>query len=178
MAFVAFLTIQVIIKKGFFERKLILYAVEIKGPGKDLHSGVFGGTVHEPMTDLVHLMSKLVDTKGKILIPGVYDSVAAVTGKSAKHFDADVMIKLASADEHKIYEALDFNMSDIYGAIDAENTIYDQEKETLMARSVYGLSWITVTDRLLLDGDSLHYPFTALKVHFTPLGRKRSFLPK
>lgn len=37
---------------------------------KDLHSGVFGGTVHEGMADLIYLMNTLVDNKGKILIPG------------------------------------------------------------------------------------------------------------
>lgn len=47
----------------------------VQGPSKDLHSGVFGRTVHEPMTDLVLLMSKLVDTKGNILIPSVDEMV-------------------------------------------------------------------------------------------------------
>lgn len=47
----------------------------VQGPTKDLHSGVFGRTVHEPMTDLILLMSKLVDTQGNILIPGVDEMV-------------------------------------------------------------------------------------------------------
>ena len=33
-------------------RGISYFNLEIKGPGRDLHSGVFGGTVHEPMTDL------------------------------------------------------------------------------------------------------------------------------
>jgi Cys-Gly metallodipeptidase DUG1 len=53
-------------------RGISYYAITIKGPGQDLHSGVFGGTVHEPMTDLVNVLSKLVDPKGKILVPGIY----------------------------------------------------------------------------------------------------------
>ena len=44
-----------------------------------MHSGVFGRTVHEPMTDLIKLMSKLVDPDGKILIPGVDDMVEAAS---------------------------------------------------------------------------------------------------
>lgn len=48
----------------------------------DLHSGVFGGTIHEPMSDLFAVMSKLVQPDGKILVPGVYDQVRAVTGKN------------------------------------------------------------------------------------------------
>jgi Cys-Gly metallodipeptidase DUG1 len=34
------------------------------------------------MTDLVHIMSKLVDPDGKILIPGIMDDVAPLTGTS------------------------------------------------------------------------------------------------
>ena len=38
------------------------------------------GTVHEPMTDLFNLMSKLVDSKGKILIPGINVSMGIGIG--------------------------------------------------------------------------------------------------
>lgn len=51
--------------------------VEISGPARDLHSGVFGRTVHEPMTDLVTLLGKLVAPDGRILVPGVDDMVDA-----------------------------------------------------------------------------------------------------
>ena len=57
------------------------FKVAVSGPGRDLHSGVFGGTVHEPMTDLVILFSKLVTPDGKILVPGINDDVAKLTGK-------------------------------------------------------------------------------------------------
>lgn len=56
------------------------FHVTVKGPKADLHSGVFGGTVHEPMTDLVQVLSKLVTGDGKILVPGIMDQVAPVTG--------------------------------------------------------------------------------------------------
>jgi hypothetical protein len=36
-------------------RGINYYEIRISGPGADLHSGVFGGTVHEPMTDLILL---------------------------------------------------------------------------------------------------------------------------
>jgi Cys-Gly metallodipeptidase DUG1 len=55
---------------------LTYFKVTVTGPGRDLHSGVFGRTVHEPMTDLVHLMGKLVEPSGKILVPGVDEMVA------------------------------------------------------------------------------------------------------
>lgn len=56
-------------------RGIAYYTVKIKGPASDLHSGVFGGMVNEPMTDLAHIFSKLVKPDGTILIPGVTDLV-------------------------------------------------------------------------------------------------------
>ncbi len=58
-------------------RGLAYFNVVISGPGADLHSGVFGGTVHEPMTALIALLGKLVSQDGRILIPGVYDGITA-----------------------------------------------------------------------------------------------------
>ena len=97
------------------------------------------------MTDLVLLMSKLVDSKGKILIPGVYDDVAKVTGNPlfslsgrCTFVEKNIMTPIPSIEstacEDKLYEVLDFSMADIYNAVGAKNTISDIEKETLMAR--------------------------------------------
>jgi Cys-Gly metallodipeptidase DUG1 len=82
-----------------------------------LHSGVFGGTVHEPMTDLIQVMSTLVDTRGKILVPGVYDTVAPVT-----------------TEELEIYKKIQFSLDDIHNAAAAKNTVHDSAVDALMAR--------------------------------------------
>lgn len=58
-------------------RGIAYYQITISGPGSDLHSGIYGGAVFEPMTALITLMSKLVAIDGHILIPGVYDGVSA-----------------------------------------------------------------------------------------------------
>ena len=64
-------------------RGLAYFSVSVKCCEQDLHSGVLGGTVHESMIDLVQLMSSLIDSQGKILVPGIMDDVAPVTpGKS------------------------------------------------------------------------------------------------
>jgi len=55
--------------------------IEVTGPARDLHSGVFGRTVHEPMTDLAILLGKLVAPDGTILVPGVDDMVKAADGE-------------------------------------------------------------------------------------------------
>jgi Cys-Gly metallodipeptidase DUG1 len=56
-------------------RGITYFKVTVSGPTRDLHSGVFGRTVHEPMTDLIALMGRLVDGKGRILVPGVEEMV-------------------------------------------------------------------------------------------------------
>ena len=56
-------------------RGLSYYKVTVSGPARDLHSGVFGRTVHEPMTDLISLLSTLVTPDGKILVKGVDEMV-------------------------------------------------------------------------------------------------------
>ncbi|HKZ41236.1 MAG TPA: M20/M25/M40 family metallo-hydrolase, partial [Candidatus Hodarchaeales archaeon] len=50
-------------------RGIAYMGIEISGPTTDKHSG-FGGTIREPMTDLISIMSKLVTPEGKVLING------------------------------------------------------------------------------------------------------------
>jgi hypothetical protein len=69
------------------------YGVEISHPKQDLHSGIFGGSIHEPVNVLTHLLSKLTDVHGKIKIPGLDKLVAPVT-----------------AEEEKLYDSIDFDL--------------------------------------------------------------------
>jgi len=68
-------------------RGIAYFHLEVTCAKQDLHSGVFGGSVHEAMIDLVHLLSKLVDDKGKILIPGVNELVAPLTDEEDSLYD-------------------------------------------------------------------------------------------
>lgn len=45
----------------------------------DLHSGVEGGAVSEPLIDLIHVLGRLVDDEKKVLIPEFYDEVLPVS---------------------------------------------------------------------------------------------------
>lgn len=60
-------------------RGIAYYEITVTGPGADLHSGIYGGAVYEPMTALISVMNKLVGIDGRILIPGIYDDVVAIT---------------------------------------------------------------------------------------------------
>jgi acetylornithine deacetylase/succinyl-diaminopimelate desuccinylase-like protein len=47
----------------------------VRGPARDLHSGLFGGAVANPVTVLARLLATLHDSHGRVLIPGFYDAV-------------------------------------------------------------------------------------------------------
>lgn len=101
-------------------RGVTYFKLHISGPGADLHSGLFGGVVHEPMTDLFQIMSRLVTPKGEILIPGIKELVAPLTDE-----------------EKKRYEVMDFVIKDMDDATGSSTTISDEKESVLMARMRY-----------------------------------------
>lgn len=62
-------------------RGLSYLEVEITGPNRDLHSGVYGGAVANPINILCDMISKLHDEKRKITIPGFYEDVETVSAE-------------------------------------------------------------------------------------------------
>ena len=60
-------------------RGLAYFEVHVYGPTRDLHSGLFGGTVHNPAQALAELIAGMHDANGTITLPGFYDSVRPVT---------------------------------------------------------------------------------------------------
>jgi len=71
-------------------RGVCYFFIEVECATKDLHSGVFGGTVNEGMVDLIWMMNQLVDEDGKILVEGLMDSVAPLTPEEeAKYVNID-----------------------------------------------------------------------------------------
>ncbi|MDR0421906.1 MAG: dipeptidase [Proteiniphilum sp.] len=60
-------------------RGLAYWQVEVTGPATDLHSGLFGGAVANPVNVLSKMIARTVDDGGHILIPGFYDDVAEVS---------------------------------------------------------------------------------------------------
>lgn len=56
-------------------RGLSYLEVEVVGPNRDLHSGVYGGAVANPATILAKLIASLHDENNRIAIPGFYDDV-------------------------------------------------------------------------------------------------------
>lgn len=62
-------------------RGLCYMEVEVTGPNRDLHSGVYGGAVANPINTLCKMISQLQDDNGTIQIPGFYEKVEAVCQK-------------------------------------------------------------------------------------------------
>lgn len=101
-------------------RGVAYYRISVSGPARDLHSGVFGATVHEPMTDLITLMSKLVNNSGEIQIPGIKELVAPLTDE-----------------ERARYEAINVTVKDFDDAVGAAITLHEDKVNTLMGRMRY-----------------------------------------
>jgi acetylornithine deacetylase/succinyl-diaminopimelate desuccinylase-like protein len=60
-------------------RGLSYMEVEVTGPNRDLHSGSFGGSVHNPVQALCELIASLHDKNGRVTVKGFYDGVRSLT---------------------------------------------------------------------------------------------------
>jgi acetylornithine deacetylase/succinyl-diaminopimelate desuccinylase-like protein len=65
-------------------RGLNYYQVEVTGPRQDLHSGVFGGAVANPITILAETIAKLHDQNLRVSVPGFYDDVEKISPSERK----------------------------------------------------------------------------------------------
>lgn len=60
-------------------RGLAYWQIELTSASRDLHSGIFGGAVANPVMELAKILAQLTDADGKIMVPGFYDDVEEVT---------------------------------------------------------------------------------------------------
>ena len=82
-------------------RGLSYMEVTVTGPNRDLHSGLYGGTVANPINVLCKMIAELQDDDGKITIPGFYDEVVTYTPEERK------AIEQAPIDDEAFKNALD-----------------------------------------------------------------------
>ncbi|MDO5552371.1 MAG: dipeptidase [Planctomycetia bacterium] len=81
-------------------RGLMGFELTLTGPSRDLHSGIYGGSVCNPAIALSKILAEIVDENGIIQVPGFYDSVLEI-----------------SDFEHKATAQLPFNEADDLAAI-------------------------------------------------------------
>ena len=60
-------------------RGIAAFEIVLHGPNRDLHSGIFGGTVDNPAMALCQMIGKLRDKNGRVAVPGFYDDVAPLS---------------------------------------------------------------------------------------------------
>lgn len=84
-------------------RGLSYMEVKLTGPNRDLHSGLYGGTVANPINVLCQMISSLKDENNKITIPGFYDDILDVSDSERKEmsrvpFDLELFKESLSID--------------------------------------------------------------------------------
>jgi acetylornithine deacetylase/succinyl-diaminopimelate desuccinylase-like protein len=111
-------------------RGLSYVEVEVTGPNRDLHSGLYGGAVANPINILCEMIAKMKDEKNHITIPGFYDDVEILSMEERSE-----MAKAPfSLDEYK--KALD--LSDIHGEDGYTTNERNSIRPTLDVNGIWG----------------------------------------
>ena len=98
-------------------RGLTYLEVEVKGPNADLHSGIFGGAVANPINILCQMIASLTDERNRINIPGFYDDVLVV-----------------SEEERALMAQAPFNLEEYKKSLDIEE-VHGEEGYTTIERT-------------------------------------------
>jgi acetylornithine deacetylase/succinyl-diaminopimelate desuccinylase-like protein len=69
-------------------RGMIYTEIEVRGAAIDLHSGMYGGAAPNPFVVLAHIIAKLKNEDGRILVPGFYDKVESPSAEELKAWTA------------------------------------------------------------------------------------------
>jgi acetylornithine deacetylase/succinyl-diaminopimelate desuccinylase-like protein len=70
---------------GYAQRGNIRFELEVCGPQRDLHSGNFGGAVHNPLQALCEIIASLHDSEGRVSVPDFYDEVREWDSKEREY---------------------------------------------------------------------------------------------
>ena len=100
-------------------RGLSYVEVEVTGPNKDLHSGMFGGAVANPINILSKMIASLMDENNHITIPGFYDDVEELSNEDRAELDK------APFDLFEYKQALDIDK------VDGENGYTTPERTSI-----------------------------------------------
>jgi len=82
-------------------RGLAYWQVEVTGPNRDLHSGLFGGAVGNPINILAKMIAKMTDDDNRVTMPGFYDDVLESSDKERE------LLNLAPFSREEYKKALD-----------------------------------------------------------------------
>ena len=82
-------------------RGLAYWQVEVTGPSRDLHSGLFGGAVANPINVLAKMIAHMTDENNRVVMPGFYDDVLEASDKERE------LLNMAPFDKEEYKKALD-----------------------------------------------------------------------
>lgn len=85
-------------------RGLAYWQIEVTAAVRDLHSGIFGGAVANPINELCKILAQLSDENGRITVPGFYDNVEEVSEEERKLIAQIPFDEQAYKDDLKIEE--------------------------------------------------------------------------
>jgi len=111
-------------------RGLSYVEVELTGPNRDLHSGLYGGAVANPINILAKMIASLHDDNNHITIPGFYDAVEELSQE-----DRDRMAQ-APFSKKEYCEALD--IEDVYGEKGYSTNERNSIRPTLDVNGIWG----------------------------------------
>ncbi len=111
-------------------RGLCYMEVELTGPSRDLHSGLYGGAVANPINSLAKMIAKLTDDNNKITIPGFYDDVVEISKEEREKMGK------APFDLEKYIKAL--NIEDVQGEIGYTTTERTGIRPALDCNGIWG----------------------------------------
>lgn len=69
-------------------RGLAYAEIVLRGPSHDLHSGMYGGTLRNPINTLAAMVARLHDERGRVTLPGFYDRVKPIPRKLAERWSS------------------------------------------------------------------------------------------
>ncbi|RHZ75258.1 hypothetical protein Glove_216g180 [Diversispora epigaea] len=120
-------------------RGVIRSTIEITSSHTDLHSGVQGGAVSEPLNDMVRILSKLISKDNSILIPGFYDKVRPVTSSEQQLYEPLVELKIREKFNNKFDMSQNQSINDSHHIHNLTSSEFQklQNREKLMARWRY-----------------------------------------
>ncbi|MGB1972341.1 MAG: M20/M25/M40 family metallo-hydrolase, partial [Flavobacteriaceae bacterium] len=111
-------------------RGLSYMEVIVTGPNRDLHSGIYGGAVANPINILAKMIANLQDENNKITIPGFYDKVIELTEKERQE-----MAK-APFDINEYMEAIE--IGDVHGEKGYTTSERQSVRPTLDVNGIWG----------------------------------------
>lgn len=111
-------------------RGLCALQIDVKGAKGDLHSGLFGGAIHNPIHALVELLATMHDQDGNITVDGFYDHVQELTDGERAAFQA------LGQDEEKARQEL--GVPELYGEKGYSMVERTWVRPTLEINGIYG----------------------------------------